>query len=122
MQEDLCCQLFGLPQDSIRAITPGLPLFLYSYTAVSFGGSNIEPTAWEDKKCRGESKISSPASKKTLLYFKEKCEKHFVLFCICVKKRVRSEKETILSISHILNVNLMFTIFRMESNLQFSCQ
>ncbi|KAJ0025850.1 hypothetical protein Pint_06994 [Pistacia integerrima] len=33
MQEDLCCQLFGLPQDSMRAMTPGLPLFLCSYTA-----------------------------------------------------------------------------------------
>lgn len=69
MQEDLRRQLFGLPQkykDSVRAITPGLPLFLYNYTAhqlhgvfqaVSFGGSNIDPTAWEDKKCRGESRF-----------------------------------------------------------------
>ncbi|KAJ0086081.1 hypothetical protein Patl1_06830 [Pistacia atlantica] len=57
MQEDLRHQFFGLPQDSIRAITPGLLLFLYSYTAVSFGGSNIEPIAWEDKKCRGESRF-----------------------------------------------------------------
>ncbi|KAF5958652.1 hypothetical protein HYC85_005877 [Camellia sinensis] len=59
----------GLPpryRDSVRAITPGLPLFLYNYTthqlhgifeAVSFGGSNIDPTAWEDKKCRGESRF-----------------------------------------------------------------
>ncbi|CAL5370425.1 unnamed protein product [Camellia sinensis] len=69
MQEDLKRQLFGLPpryRDSVRAITPGLPLFLYNYTthqlhgifeAVSFGGSNIDPTAWEDKKCRGESRF-----------------------------------------------------------------
>eukprot|EP01018_Ginkgo_biloba_P022984 Gb_36297 [translate_table: standard] len=69
MQEDLKRQLFGLPQryrDSVRAITPGLPLFLYNYTthqlhgtyqAVSFGGSNIDPTAWEDKKCKGESRF-----------------------------------------------------------------
>ncbi|KAJ7538425.1 hypothetical protein O6H91_11G047300 [Diphasiastrum complanatum] len=69
MQEDLKRQLFGLPQryrDSVRAIQPGLPLFLYNYTthqlhgifeAVSFGGSNIDPTAWEDKKCRGESRF-----------------------------------------------------------------
>uniref|UniRef100_A0A804P604 DCD domain-containing protein n=1 Tax=Zea mays TaxID=4577 RepID=A0A804P604_MAIZE len=66
MQEDLKRQLFGLParyRDSVRAITPGLPLFLYNYTthqlhgvfeAASFGGSNIDPTAWEDKKCKGE--------------------------------------------------------------------
>lgn len=94
----------GLPpkyKDSVRAITPGLPLFLYNYTAhqlhgvfevenmsfyehgddslnhhshemklfwlakmlvistqaASFGGSNIDPTAWEDKKCRGESRF-----------------------------------------------------------------
>uniref|UniRef100_A0A2N9IPQ9 DCD domain-containing protein n=1 Tax=Fagus sylvatica TaxID=28930 RepID=A0A2N9IPQ9_FAGSY len=59
----------GLPpryRDSVRAITPGLPLFLYNYTthqlhgifeAVSFGGSNIDPTAWEDKKCKGESRF-----------------------------------------------------------------
>ncbi|KAM3713305.1 hypothetical protein ACB098_01G247400 [Castanea mollissima] len=69
MQEDLKRQLFGLPpryRDSVRAITPGLPLFLYNYTthqlhgifeATSFGGSNIDPTAWEDKKCKGESRF-----------------------------------------------------------------
>uniref|UniRef100_A0A7N0UPX8 DCD domain-containing protein n=1 Tax=Kalanchoe fedtschenkoi TaxID=63787 RepID=A0A7N0UPX8_KALFE len=69
MQEDLKRLLFGLPpryRDSVRAITPGLPLFLYNYTthqlhgifeAASFGGSNIDPTAWEDKKCKGESRF-----------------------------------------------------------------
>lgn len=69
MAEDLKRQLFGLPQryrDSVRAIQPGLPLFLYNYTthqlhgvyeAASFGGSNIDPTAWEDKKCKGESRF-----------------------------------------------------------------
>ncbi|XP_038996936.1 B2 protein-like isoform X1 [Hibiscus syriacus] len=69
MQEDLKRQLFGLPpryRDSVRAITPGLPLFLYNYTshqlhgifeAACFGGSNIDPTAWEDKKCKGESRF-----------------------------------------------------------------
>ncbi|KAJ8459321.1 hypothetical protein OPV22_032247 [Ensete ventricosum] len=69
MQEDLKRQLFGLPpryRDSVRSITPGLPLFLYNYTthqlhgifeAASFGGSNIDPTAWEDKKCKGESRF-----------------------------------------------------------------
>lgn len=69
MQEDLKRQLFGLPQryrDSVRSIQPGLPLFLYNYTthqlhgifeAASFGGSNIDPTAWEDKKCKGESRF-----------------------------------------------------------------
>ncbi|KAK1304117.1 hypothetical protein QJS10_CPB11g01287 [Acorus calamus] len=25
--------------------------------ATSFGGSNIDPTAWEDKKCKGESRF-----------------------------------------------------------------
>ncbi|KAL9267631.1 B2 protein-like protein [Drosera capensis] len=69
MQENLKRQLFGLPpryRDSVRAITPGLPLFLYNYTthqlhgifeASTFGGSNIDPTAWEDKKCKGESRF-----------------------------------------------------------------
>lgn len=69
MQEDLKRQLFGLPpryRDSVRAITPGLPLFLYNYTthqlhgifeASGFGGSNIDATAWEDKKCKGESRF-----------------------------------------------------------------
>ncbi|CAM8978810.1 unnamed protein product [Rhodiola kirilowii] len=69
MQEDLKRLLFGLPpryKDSVRAITPGLPLFLYNYTthqlhgifeASSFGGSNIDPAAWEDKKCKGESRF-----------------------------------------------------------------
>ena len=71
MQENLKRQLFGLPpryRDSVRAITPGLPLFLYNYSthqlhgifeAASFGGSNIDPTAWEDKKCPGESRFPS---------------------------------------------------------------
>ncbi|KAE8727317.1 B2 protein [Hibiscus syriacus] len=69
MEENLKRQLFGLPpryRDSVRAITPGLPLFLYNYSthqlhgvfeAASFGGTNIDPTAWEDKKCPGESRF-----------------------------------------------------------------
>ncbi|XP_031495810.1 B2 protein [Nymphaea colorata] len=69
MEDDLRRQLFGLPQryrDSVRAITPGLPLFLYNYSthqlhgifeAASFGGTNIDPMAWEDKKCPGESRF-----------------------------------------------------------------
>ncbi|CAL5356316.1 unnamed protein product [Camellia sinensis] len=69
MQENLKRQLFGLPpryRDSVRAITPGLPLFLYNYSthqlhgvfeAASFGGTNIDPMAWEDKKNPGESRF-----------------------------------------------------------------
>ncbi|KAL6533613.1 hypothetical protein OROHE_013446 [Orobanche hederae] len=69
MSENLKRQLFGLPpryRDSVRAITPGLPLFLYNYSthqlhgifeAASFGGTNIDPSAWEDKKNPGESRF-----------------------------------------------------------------
>jgi len=69
MEENLKRQLFGLPsryRDSVRAIRPGLPLFLYNYSthqlhgifeAASFGGANIDPAAWEDKKCHGESRF-----------------------------------------------------------------
>ncbi|XP_052624979.1 DCD domain-containing protein NRP-B-like [Lactuca sativa] len=76
MQEDLKSQLFGKKnymisldpryRDSIREITPGLPLFLYNYTihqlhgifeAMTFGGINIDSSAWEDKKCKGESRF-----------------------------------------------------------------
>jgi hypothetical protein len=69
MEENLKRQLFGLPsryRDSVRAIRPGLPLFLYNYSthqlhgifeAASFGGSNIDPTAWEDNKCTSESRF-----------------------------------------------------------------
>ncbi|KAJ1264396.1 hypothetical protein BS78_09G260000 [Paspalum vaginatum] len=69
MEENLKRRLFGLPsryRDSVRAIRPGLPLFLYNYSthqlhgifeAASFGGSNIDPSAWEDKKCPGESRF-----------------------------------------------------------------
>ncbi|EPS69727.1 hypothetical protein M569_05038, partial [Genlisea aurea] len=69
MAENLKRQLFGLPpryRDSVRAITPGLPLFLYNYSthqlhgifeAASFGGTNIDSTAWEDKKNPGESRF-----------------------------------------------------------------
>ncbi|KAM1515845.1 hypothetical protein ACFXTH_014876 [Malus domestica] len=69
MQKNLKRELFGLPpryRDSVRAITPGLPLFLYNYSthqlhgifeAASFGGTNFDPSAWEDKKCPGESRF-----------------------------------------------------------------
>ncbi|EPS66990.1 hypothetical protein M569_07785, partial [Genlisea aurea] len=69
MAENLKRQLFGLPpryRDSVRAITPGLPLFLYNYSthqlhgifeAAGFGGTNIDPSAWEDKKNPGESRF-----------------------------------------------------------------
>jgi hypothetical protein len=69
MEENLKRQLFGLPpryRDSVRQITPGLPLFLYNYSthqlhgifeAASFGGTNIDPSAWEDKKNPGESRF-----------------------------------------------------------------
>ncbi|CAO2208380.1 unnamed protein product [Urochloa humidicola] len=69
MDENLRRELFGLPsryRDSVRAIRPGLPLFLYNYSthqlhgifeAASFGGTNIDPSAWEDKKCPGESRF-----------------------------------------------------------------
>ncbi|KAK8954307.1 hypothetical protein KSP39_PZI001811 [Platanthera zijinensis] len=69
MEENLKRQLFGLPpryRDSVRAITPGLPIFLYNYSthqlhgifeAASFGGANIDPAAWEDKKHPGESRF-----------------------------------------------------------------
>ncbi|KAL1319837.1 hypothetical protein AAHE18_14G013900 [Arachis hypogaea] len=105
MAENLKRQLFGLPpryRDSVRAITPGLPLFLYNYsthqlhgifeigekicTTVCFAinvlnpnlptpvkeladpvvedrpriplqGRVFDPTAWEDKKCLGESRF-----------------------------------------------------------------
>eukprot|EP00271_Cylindrocystis_brebissonii_P006351 TRINITY_DN1909_c0_g3_i1.p1 TRINITY_DN1909_c0_g3~~TRINITY_DN1909_c0_g3_i1.p1 ORF type:complete len:433 (-),score=57.07 TRINITY_DN1909_c0_g3_i1:114-1412(-) len=61
MNEDLKRNLFGLPQryhDSVRSITPGMPLFLYNYSdhqlhgifeASSEGGLNIDPLAWENK-------------------------------------------------------------------------
>lgn len=64
MPEDLERQLFGLTQryqDSVRAITPGLPLFLYNYStkylhgvyeATSDGGLNIDPEAWENKETK----------------------------------------------------------------------
>ncbi|XP_021757699.1 B2 protein-like [Chenopodium quinoa] len=69
MEENLKRHLFGLPpryRDSVRQITPGLPLFLYNYSthqlhgiyeAASFGGTNIDPSAWEDKKNPGESRF-----------------------------------------------------------------
>lgn len=30
--------------------------------AASFGGTNIDPTAWEDKKCKGESRFPAQVS------------------------------------------------------------
>ncbi|KAI7752839.1 hypothetical protein M8C21_010919, partial [Ambrosia artemisiifolia] len=77
MQENLKRELFGLPgryRDSVRQITPGLPLFLYNYSthqlhgifeAASFGGTNIDPTAWDDKKKQGESSFPAQVRVKT---------------------------------------------------------
>ncbi|CAM6092476.1 unnamed protein product [Calypogeia fissa] len=62
MGEDFERHLFGLPQryqDSVKAIQPGLPLFLYNYStrclhgvfeASSDGGLNIEPDAFGENK------------------------------------------------------------------------
>ncbi|CAO2819261.1 unnamed protein product [Amaranthus hypochondriacus] len=77
MEENLKRQLFGLPpryRDSVRQITPGLPLFLYNYSthqlhgiyeAASFGGTNIDPSAWEDKKNPGESRFPAQVKVQT---------------------------------------------------------
>ncbi|KAK7848011.1 b2 protein [Quercus suber] len=46
MQEDLKRQLFDC-----------FIFILLIVGATSFGGSNIDPTAWEDKKCKGESRF-----------------------------------------------------------------
>ncbi|RVW83624.1 B2 protein [Vitis vinifera] len=101
MQEDLRRQLFGLPQkykDSVRAITPGLPLFLYNYTAhqlhgvyqaMSFGGSNIDPTAWEDKKCRGESRFPAQVRIRTKKKCKPLDEDAFSPFCTTMMPKFR---------------------------------
>ena len=32
-------------------------MYGFDTQAASFGGTNIDPTAWEDKKCPGESKF-----------------------------------------------------------------
>ncbi|KAJ0024633.1 hypothetical protein Pint_07005 [Pistacia integerrima] len=82
----------GLPQDSVRAITSGLPLFLYRFKAVSFGGSNIEPIAWEDKKCRGESRFLAQHLKKLCYILKRNAKNTLLLSLfsfVCVKKGVR---------------------------------
>ncbi|CAK9272135.1 unnamed protein product [Sphagnum jensenii] len=71
MSEDFERHLFGLPQryqDTVRAIQPGLPLFLYNYStrclhgvfeASSDGGLNLEPGAWEIKDTRKNTRQSS---------------------------------------------------------------
>ncbi|KAF4389423.1 hypothetical protein G4B88_006482 [Cannabis sativa] len=54
---------FGLPQKNIGvngAFNKGIyskKISKDSFLAASFGGSNIDPTAWEDKKCAGESRF-----------------------------------------------------------------
>ncbi|XP_020599303.1 B2 protein-like [Phalaenopsis equestris] len=69
MEKDIKMQLFCLPLsycDSVRAITPGMPLFLYNETtrqlhgifeATSFGGYNIDSTVWEDINYKGTSRF-----------------------------------------------------------------
>lgn len=36
--------------------------------AASFGGTNIDPTAWEDKKCPGESRFPAQVLSPIQLY------------------------------------------------------
>lgn len=36
--------------------------------AASFGGTNIDPTAWEDKKCIGESRFPAQVSSPVQFY------------------------------------------------------
>lgn len=44
---------------------------IFSIQAVSFGGSNIDPTAWEDKKCKGESRFPAQVNlMDAFLYFR----------------------------------------------------
>ncbi|KAK7260694.1 hypothetical protein RIF29_26951 [Crotalaria pallida] len=69
MGENFQKQLFGLPskyRNSIRAIHPGMPLFLYNYSthqlhgifeAASYGRNNIDPTAWKNRNYPGESRF-----------------------------------------------------------------
>ncbi|KAK4389595.1 B2 protein [Sesamum angolense] len=62
-------------RDSVRAITPGLPLFLHYSThqlhgifeAARFGGTNVNPSVWEDKKNPGESRFSVQETYQKLL-------------------------------------------------------
>ncbi|KAJ0086254.1 hypothetical protein Patl1_06946 [Pistacia atlantica] len=66
--------------------------FIYKFKAVSFRGSNIEPTAWEDKKYRGESRFLAQHLKKLCCILKRNAKNTFLftLFSfVCVKKRVR---------------------------------
>ncbi|KAK1309002.1 hypothetical protein QJS10_CPA09g01201 [Acorus calamus] len=57
MQEDLKRQLFGCIK-SVLGYNCNFSMFPPFYVpATSFGGSNIDPTAWEDKKCKGESRF-----------------------------------------------------------------
>ncbi|KAK6135108.1 hypothetical protein DH2020_031171 [Rehmannia glutinosa] len=54
MQEDLKRQLFDTG-NLIRSFITAQSNF--HTLAATFGGSNIDPTAWEDKKCKGESRF-----------------------------------------------------------------
>jgi hypothetical protein len=42
----------------------------FAWQAASFGGSNIDPTAWEDKKCRGESRFPAQVASQSKLEVK----------------------------------------------------
>ncbi|MQL99286.1 hypothetical protein Taro_032009, partial [Colocasia esculenta] len=53
MQENLRRQLFDQFLIKLHASSSVLSLI----KAASFGGSNIDPAAWEDKKCHGESRF-----------------------------------------------------------------
>ncbi|KAL2456330.1 B2 protein [Forsythia ovata] len=51
VSEQARCDYDQLEFHSIDILNPNLDV------AASFGGSNIDSTAWEDKKCKGESRF-----------------------------------------------------------------
>ncbi|KAK4752233.1 hypothetical protein SAY87_021031 [Trapa incisa] len=57
MQENLQRQLFGIAMIIIYFTCHDSVMFQTISCAASFGGANIDPSAWEDKKCPGESRF-----------------------------------------------------------------
>lgn len=59
---------------------------------MSFGGSNIDPTAWEDKKCKGESRFPAQV-------------RQYYTSILHLKRVCRSDFETQIEIMYIMHIN-----------------
>lgn len=66
-----------------RSLNLTLFITVNKQKAISFGGSNIDPTAWKDNKCRGESRFPAQVHRQIYPYTHQKIFTDFQIFERC---------------------------------------